>query len=98
MTTLTERSPLHVPPLHTFERNGITYAVDAESPNWIAIEERGAQLIETMRETPLTFGALVARYAAQHQLEAGKAWLHVHDFRRSRASRTEVARRTFNRT
>jgi 7,8-dihydro-6-hydroxymethylpterin dimethyltransferase len=71
---------LHVPELHLFEENGITYAVDPAAPNWIAVEERGAQLLAMLRETPMSLDDLVARYAAQHQLEAGKAWLHVHDF------------------
>lgn len=80
MITITERTPLHVPSFHLFESNAITYAVDAEAPNWIAVESRGAELLHDIAHEPLTFGALVARYASRHQLEAGKAWLHVHDF------------------
>jgi len=80
MTLLAERTPLHIPEFHTFESDGITYAVDAEAPNWIAVEERGAELLRRIGEGAVTFGALVARYAADHALEAGKAWLHVHDF------------------
>lgn len=80
MTLLAERTPLHIPNFHTFERNGITYAVDPEAPNWIAVEERGAELLRRISEGPIPFGALVARYAADHALEAGKAWVHVHDF------------------
>jgi len=81
MNTLEERTPLHVPDFHLFEENGITFAVDAAAPNWIALEERGASLIDRIQRSPgIAFGALVARYAAEHQLEAGKAWLHVHDF------------------
>ena len=41
MNTLTERTPLHVPDLHLFEENGLTFAVDPTAPNWIALEERG---------------------------------------------------------
>jgi MoaA/NifB/PqqE/SkfB family radical SAM enzyme/SAM-dependent methyltransferase len=77
---LTERTPLFIPDVHSFEHNGITYAVDAEAPNWIAVEERGASILQALAEARLTFGGLVARYAAEHRLEAGKAWLHVHDF------------------
>src|SRR2546430_2427354 len=80
MISLTERTPLHIPNLHLFEIDGITYAVDAEAPNWIAVEPRGAELLHEVAAGSLTFGALVARYASRHQLEAGKAWLHVHDF------------------
>ncbi len=80
MTVLAERTALHIPPLHFFEHDGITYAVDGDAPNWIAVEQRGAELLRAMGEAPPAFGALVARYAAQYQVEAGKAWLHVHDF------------------
>src|SRR6266849_10257592 len=81
MLTLTERTPLHVPDLHVFEQNGITYAVDAEAPNWSALDARAAEVVKEIRgEQGIAFGALVARYADRHHLEAGKAWLHVHDF------------------
>lgn len=87
MVVLEERTPLHVPPFHRFEREGVHYAVDPEAPNWIAVEERGAALLAALIEAspspPLRFGELVARYAGQEQLEAGKAWLHVHDFLRA---------------
>ena len=80
MITLTERTPLHIPAFHLFEDAGITYAVDAEAPNWIATEDRGAEILREIATEPVTFGSLVAHYASRHQLEAGKAWLHVHDF------------------
>ncbi len=80
MTVLAERTPLHIPALHVFEHDGITYAVDGDAPNWIAVEQRGAELLRAIGDTTPAFGTLVARYAAQYQLEAGKAWLHVHDF------------------
>jgi hypothetical protein len=80
MTVLAERTPLHIPALHFFEHDGLEYGVDGDAPNWIAVEGRGAELLRNLAEGPVTFGALVARYAAQYQLEAGKAWLHVHDF------------------
>ncbi|PYQ47311.1 MAG: hypothetical protein DMF59_19165, partial [Acidobacteria bacterium] len=80
MIPLTERTPLHTPPFHFFEDDAITYAVDAEAPNWIAIESRGSEILREIAAEPMTFGGLVARYASRHQLEAGKAWLHVHDF------------------
>lgn len=90
MLDLTESTTLHLPDLHTFEEDGITYALDPEAPNWVAVEPEGARLIGEIREAqeagaPLAFGALVARHAAEKGLEAGKAWLHVHDFARALA-------------
>src|ERR1019366_7631145 len=88
MIVLKERTPLHVPALHTFSEDDVFYAVDPEAPNWIAADARGERLLRAIRtaeETgvPLAFGTLVARWAADHQLEAGKAWVHVHDFVRA---------------
>ncbi len=85
MTVLAERTPLHIPALHFFEHDGISYAVDGDAPNWIAVESSGASILRTIEGgdrsgSPITFGSLVAQYAAQRQLEAGKAWLHIHDF------------------
>lgn len=87
MIVLDQRTPLHIPPLHIFTENRITYAVDSEAPNWIAIEDEGRELLEPILDrsqgSPISFGGLVARHAARYQLEAGKAWLQVHDFLRS---------------
>ncbi len=85
MTILAERTPLHVPELHLFEDDGLTYAVDGAAPNWIVVEPAGRRLLAmiTCRSSPVTFGELVAWYAAERSLEAGKAWVHVHDFLRA---------------
>ncbi len=84
MPVLAERTPLHVPDLHHFRHDAIDYYVDPESPSWVAVDERGASLLETLRRSPgLAFGSLVAGYAGERQLEAAKAWLHVHDFARA---------------
>ncbi len=82
MTTLTERTPLHISELHWFEDDGLAYAVDGAAPNWIVVEPVGRQLLESIAPGmgPVTFSGLVARYAGERQVEAGKAWVHVHDF------------------
>jgi MoaA/NifB/PqqE/SkfB family radical SAM enzyme/SAM-dependent methyltransferase len=88
MFALQERTPLYVPVLHRFEREGIHYLVDLEAPNWIAVEPRGAALVDWIAGAPAAgpppcFGELVARYAAHYSSDSGKAWLHAHDFLRS---------------
>jgi 7,8-dihydro-6-hydroxymethylpterin dimethyltransferase len=81
MIRLAERTPLHLPELHLFEDDGITFAIDPAEPNWVAVDPRGALLVDEIRRTPgIAFSDLVARYASSRQLEAGRAWLHVHDF------------------
>src|SRR5260370_17427289 len=66
-------TPLHVPELHWFEDDRLSYAVDAAAPNWIVVEPAGRHLLETIasHDGSITFGALVARYAAERQVEAG---------------------------
>lgn len=100
MTVLAERTPLHVPELHVFTEDGLSYAVDPESPSWIAVDERGLSLLETIRTAqaeglPIAFGSLVARWAAERQLEAAKAWVHVHDFARGLDRAGMLAERPF---
>ncbi|MEO6056448.1 MAG: methyltransferase domain-containing protein [Gemmatimonadales bacterium] len=78
---LEKASPVHLPELHVFHRDGLTYAVDPAAPNWIAVETRGRELLEMVAAAPGgEFGALVAGYASRYGLEAAKAWVHVHDF------------------
>ena len=85
MTVLAARTPLHVPELHLFEDDGLTYAVDDAAPNWIVVEPPGRHLLETIDHSrgSVTFGGLEAQYAGERQIEAGKAWVHVHDFLRA---------------
>ncbi len=82
---LADRTPLHVPALHCFDDGGLAYAVDAEAPNWVVVESAGRLLLDEIARGAgrITFGSLVARYAAMRQLDAGKAWVHVHDFLRA---------------
>ncbi len=80
MLTLDHRTPLYLPALHTFDDDTISYAIDAGSPNWIAADQRGQELIACIDADPgITFGDLVARYAAQNGFDGGKAWTHAHD-------------------
>src|SRR5260370_7233511 len=67
-------TPLHVPELHWFEDEGLSYAVDAAAPNWIVAEPAGRQLLETIasHDGSITFEGLVARYAGEQQVEAGE--------------------------
>lgn len=84
MTVFAERTPLHLPQLHRFEDDGLTYAVDPEAPNWIVVDDRGRALLDQLAERPgRSFGELVASYAGAWQLEVGTAWVHVHDFMRA---------------
>src|SRR5260370_36103557 len=73
-------TPLHVPELHWFEDEGLSYAVDAAAPNWIVAEPAGRQLLETIasHDGSITFEGLVARYAGEQQVEAVGGWVDAH--------------------
>jgi len=57
MLTLGERTPLFIPRVHKFASDGITYLIDTDRPNWIALEQSGADVFEKIGETAPTFGA-----------------------------------------
>ncbi len=88
MTVLSDRTPLFLPPLDRFDESGLSFFIDAGAPNWIAVESGGAGLLARVGDaassgSPLTFGDLVSSHALEEKLEAGKAWVQVHDFLRA---------------
>jgi len=80
MTELNQQTRLYVPRMDVFPRNGWTLFVDGESPNWVSVDERGRWLLEQAYKEPAPFSEWVSRYAAQFQLETGKAWVHAQAF------------------
>ena len=78
MPELNHQTTVYVPALTLLPRSGWTFCIDAEAPNWVAVDERAAWLLRQLMEQPLTFSTLVSRYAAHAALEHGKAWVHVH--------------------
>ena len=79
MPHLSEKTIVHAPRFHAFREGEIEYFLDSDAPHWIAADERGSELLQQL-DGHRVFGELVAGYASRHGLEAGKAWLHVHDF------------------
>lgn len=79
MPHLSEKSIVHAPAAHTFRAGDIDYFLDEAAPHWIAVDARGNEILHQI-DGKRHFAELVAQYASRHGLEAGKAWLHVHDF------------------
>jgi MoaA/NifB/PqqE/SkfB family radical SAM enzyme/SAM-dependent methyltransferase len=96
MTPMTEKTIFHAPPLVRYEAAGLPLLLDPESPNWAAVEPRGADLLARV-DGRMPLGRIVADYAAAHGLEAGKAWLHVHDFFREARRAGMVSESPFER-
>jgi len=74
--TAAERTPWHVPPHATLERNGIVVLLDPEAPNWIGTDATGARILSWL-DGRTTLEEVAARYARESGLELAKAWLHV---------------------
>jgi MoaA/NifB/PqqE/SkfB family radical SAM enzyme/SAM-dependent methyltransferase len=82
MPHLTEKTIVYAPPLYPYAEADMNFFLDEEAPHWVAVDSRGAEILRRLDgRTP--FGELVSAYASQKGLEAGKAWLHVHDFLQS---------------
>lgn len=79
MPHISEKTVIHAPHFHAFRAGDIDFFLDEEAPHWVAVDPRGAEILRAL-DGERTFGELVAWYAAQKGLEAGKAWLHVNDF------------------
>ncbi len=71
---------LHAPSLAVMPRDGWTFFIDGDAPNWVSTDERGAWLLQAASGSPGSFSELVSRYASEWHLETGKAWVHVHAF------------------
>ncbi len=75
-----DRSAIQVSGADRQQGVGWTLLIDGDGPNWVSTDARGAWVFRTLAETPMPFATLVERYAAQHRLETGKAWVHMQAF------------------
>ncbi len=96
MTPITEKTIFHAPRFTRYEAAGLPLLLDAEAPNWVAVEPLGEDLLDRL-DGRRPVGRIVADYAASHHLEAGKAWLHVHDFFREAHRAGVVSEKPFDR-
>ncbi|MGH9317830.1 MAG: methyltransferase domain-containing protein [Thermoanaerobaculia bacterium] len=82
MPHLAQKSTVYAPAPFAFREGEIDFFLDAAAPHWVAVDERGAEILQRI-DGRKSFGDLVFWYASTKGLEAGKAWLHVHDFLQS---------------
>jgi len=80
MPELTQQTLLHAPALTFIPREHWTIVVDAEAPNWVSCDERGAWILRAVTVSPARFSELVSRYASWQSLDVAKAWVHVQAF------------------
>jgi len=72
-------SRFFAPIYREISRRELRLLIDPESPHWIATDALGADLVR-MVDGKTPFGALVARYARENDMDWAKAWLHGHSF------------------
>lgn len=79
---------LNKPEFYSFKRDGIHFFVDGESPNWIAVDSRGAKILDLVNgKRP--FSEILRRYSDIYDLDMGRSWSDVHTFIRE-ALRTRI--------
>ena len=76
---LRENTVLYTPTLRHFEREGIEIFIDANTPNWVATDARGAFILSCLQER-VPFGQILRKYSEQWDESPTRSWFHVHTF------------------
>src|SRR5918996_1658389 len=78
-TRIDDSAVLRAPAVVIEPTTGAFVAIDPAAPNWIATDERGVRILRHLDgRTPLR--DVVRAYAADADLDVGRAWLHVDTF------------------
>ncbi|MBI4378227.1 MAG: methyltransferase domain-containing protein [Nitrospinae bacterium] len=86
---------LYKPILTTFENEGIYFFLDDNTPNWLAVDERG-KIIFDIIDGKRKFGDIVREYSTVYGFDAAQSWLHVHDFIKNAMRYKMVSSSPFN--
>ncbi len=78
---LKDECVLHPPELARFDRGDLSVFLDGESPNWIALDGRGAALFKLF-DGRRALGEIRRLHGNSSGADAGKSWLDVHSFAR----------------
>jgi MoaA/NifB/PqqE/SkfB family radical SAM enzyme/ubiquinone/menaquinone biosynthesis C-methylase UbiE len=72
---------LHAPELARLDRDDLSVFVDAQAPNWAALDARGAAIL-SLFDGRRTLGEVRRLHAERSGADAGRSWLDVHSFAR----------------
>ena len=92
---LKDSSLMRKPQLHSFEREGVYFFVDPQSPNWISTDERGAKLLNLINGKR-NVGEIRNLYANLYNLDWGKGWIGPQVFLREAARKGIVSLEPFD--
>lgn len=85
-------------PRYRLEKHGVLrILIDPESPNWMATNSRGAEVLGWINGER-TLGDVIVGYARRHSLELPKAWVHCLTFLEEAARRGFVSCKPFSRS
>jgi MoaA/NifB/PqqE/SkfB family radical SAM enzyme/SAM-dependent methyltransferase len=80
-TELKDETILRAPALTRLDRDGLSVFIDGEAPNWIALDGRGAGLLDLF-DGARTLGEVRRLHAERVGADAGRSWLDTHAFAR----------------
>lgn len=84
--SIDEGSVLFAPRYRLEERGGLCILIDPESPNWMATDSRGAEILGLINGER-TLAEIITIYARRHGLSLQKAWVHCTTFMEEAARR-----------
>ncbi|MBI1820120.1 MAG: radical SAM protein, partial [Nitrospirae bacterium] len=79
MKLFNEKNIFFAPAFTTFEKNGIYYLIDENTPNWVSTDHRGVFILSQVNGKN-SLSDLSRIYGQEYRLEASKALSHVHTF------------------
>lgn len=82
------------PNLESWKKDDIHFFLDGDSPNWIAVDERGAQILQWVNGQR-SFGDILQLYTQTQRFDFAKSWLHCHTFLQDALHRGMISLRPF---
>src|SRR3989338_1003936 len=82
------------PNLETWGKNEFQFFLDGDSPNWIAVDERGSQILQWVNGQR-NFGEILRLYSQTQMFDFAKSWLHCHTFLKEALQRGIISLQPF---
>lgn len=84
------------PELHCWQKDGLYFALDPDSPNWVSTDERGKNILDLIDgKNPVS--EILRLYSQKTGLDYGKTWRDIHSFLREAERKEIISPKPFNR-
>ncbi|MBI2118465.1 MAG: methyltransferase domain-containing protein [Elusimicrobia bacterium] len=77
-----------------FSEEKVHFFLDGDSPNWIAVDERGSQILQWVNGQR-NFGDILRLYSQTQMFDFAKSWLHCHTFLKEALQRGIISLQPF---